>query len=254
LLRFLIRMNAMPQPSRVVACLGSSSTAARGSYDWIADLRSRPRNAGFQFLNFGVGGDLAFNALQRLPSVVECRPQKIVVLIGANDVLARVSRKLRWFLRAWKFLPQRPSPRWFEFNLRRIVVELKQQTDARIGLCSLAPIGEDPHSTDPLQSEINRRIADYGAIIQRIAQAENTAYIRFRESLSAQIQAQPGRSLHDIGIFSMYRDAFRQFVLHRSVDQIAAANGWRFHTDGIHLNSRGGVILANLVQEFIDGC
>jgi hypothetical protein len=29
-------------------------------------------------------------------------------------------------------------------------------------------------------------------------------------------------------------------------------NGWRFHTDGIHLNSRGGIIVADLVQEFID--
>jgi hypothetical protein len=29
-------------------------------------------------------------------------------------------------------------------------------------------------------------------------------------------------------------------------------NGWRFHTDGVHLNSRGGMIVADLVQEFID--
>jgi hypothetical protein len=29
-------------------------------------------------------------------------------------------------------------------------------------------------------------------------------------------------------------------------------NGWRFHSDGVHLNSRGGMLLADLVQEFID--
>jgi len=28
-------------------------------------------------------------------------------------------------------------------------------------------------------------------------------------------------------------------------------NGWRFHTDGVHLNSRGGMIVADLVQEFV---
>jgi hypothetical protein len=49
-----------------------------------------------------------------------------------------------------------------------------------------------------------------------------------------------------------FRDAFRSIVLHRSIDDIARVNGWRFHTDGIHLNSSGGMILANLVQEFID--
>ncbi len=41
-------------------------------------------------------------------------------------------------------------------------------------------------------------------------------------------------------------------MLHWGVDEIARVNGWRFNTDGIHLNSRGGMILANLVQEFID--
>jgi hypothetical protein len=29
-------------------------------------------------------------------------------------------------------------------------------------------------------------------------------------------------------------------------------NGWRFHTDGVHLNSRGAMIVADHVQEFID--
>ncbi len=50
---------------------------------------------------------------------------------------------------------------------------------------------------------------------------------------------------------SFYRDAFRLLVLHRSLDEIAQKNGWRFHTDGLHLNSRGGKMLADLVQEFI---
>jgi len=29
-------------------------------------------------------------------------------------------------------------------------------------------------------------------------------------------------------------------------------NGWQFHTDGVHLNSFGGMIVADLVQGFID--
>ena len=54
----------------VVACLGSSSTAGRGqAFDWIAELKRRPRNQRVRFHNFGVGGDLAYNALERLPKV-----------------------------------------------------------------------------------------------------------------------------------------------------------------------------------------
>jgi hypothetical protein len=41
-------------------------------------------------------------------------------------------------------------------------------------------------------------------------------------------------------------------VLRKSPDQIAELNGWRFHSDGVHVNSRGGLILADLVQDFID--
>jgi lysophospholipase L1-like esterase len=241
----------MPAP-QTIACLGSSSTAARGSYDWIADLQSRPRNANLRLLNFGVGGDLAFNALRRLPTLIAERPQKVVILIGANDVLTRVSRKLRRILRVWKFLPRRPSIQWYEQSLRQIVLQLKHQTDAQIALCSLAPIGENLNSTDPFQQAINRKIRDYNTIIQKIAQEQGTSYIPFYERLMPQIAAFPPRSLTDVHILGMYRDAFRLLVRHWTLDQLAARNGWHFHTDGIHLNPAGGKILADLVQEFLD--
>ena len=77
----------------IVACLGSSSTAGKGqAFNWIGELQRRPQNQRFRFRNLGVGGDLAYNALQRVPEVIACRPQKVVVLIGVNDVL-------RWFQR-----------------------------------------------------------------------------------------------------------------------------------------------------------
>jgi hypothetical protein len=37
-----------------------------------------------------------------------------------------------------------------------------------------------------------------------------------------------------------------------SFDDISRMNGWVFHTDGIHLNSRGGAILVDVVQQFLD--
>ena len=91
--------------------------------------------------NFGVGGDLAYNALQRPSQVIESNPQKIVVLIGANDVLGIVSAKLRKFYRFAKKLPQHSSPEWFRANLQTIVRRLKEDTSADLALCSLAPIG-----------------------------------------------------------------------------------------------------------------
>lgn len=237
----------------VVACLGSSSTAGRGqAFNWIRELEERPRNRHVSFRNFGVGGDLAYNALQRLPDVFRCEPAKVVVLIGGNDVLALVSEKVRRFFRITKHLPQDPSPEWFRDNLREIVRRVKSESGAAVALCSLPPIGEDPSSTNPFQSEINQRIQEHCAIIRDIAREEEASYIAVHEALLAQITQSPGLAMTDFQFLPLYRDAFRVLALRMSPDQIAKSNGWRFHTDGVHLNSRGGRVVADLIQEFID--
>ena len=55
-------------PPVTVACVGSSSTAGKGqAFNWIIELAQRPQNRRFAFRNFGMGGDLSFNVLERLP-------------------------------------------------------------------------------------------------------------------------------------------------------------------------------------------
>src|ERR1700756_5886956 len=71
-----------------VACVGSSTTAAKGTYRWIAELESRPQNGRFRFVNLGVGGDLSFNTVQHLDRVIALRPDRVIVLIGTNDIMA----------------------------------------------------------------------------------------------------------------------------------------------------------------------
>ena len=237
----------------IVACLGSSSMAGKGqAFDWIGELERRPRNKRSCFLNFGVGGDLAYNTLQRLPAVLACHPDKVVVLVGGNDVLALVSRKVRRFFRIWKHLPCEPSPEWFRENFRAIAHSLKTESSATVGLCSLPPIGEDSASANPFQSELNRRIEEYSAIIREIALEQNAGYIAVHEAMLAQIMKSPGRAFTCFRFLPFYRDAFRVLVLHKSPDEVARINGWRFHTDGVHLNNRGGMIVADLVEQFID--
>jgi lysophospholipase L1-like esterase len=242
----------MHRNKTVVACLGSSSTAAKGSYDWIRELRLRPGNRTVAFHNFGVGGDLAYNALRRLPSVVATRPDKVVVLVGGNDVLALISDEARRVFRWWKHLPHDPSPDWYRENMLAIVHGLKQATATDVALCSLAPIGEAPHADSPFQSEVNRRIEEYSGIVQHVSRAEQVTYLPFYEQMHELIVAEPGRAFTEFRFLPFYRDAFRILVLRQSLDDVGRRNGYRFHTDGVHLNSRSGILLANLVQRFID--
>jgi hypothetical protein len=70
--------------------------------------------------------------------------------------------------------------------------------------------------------------------------------------MHAQIMSSRGRAFTRFQFLVFYRDAFRVLILRKSPDEVAQLNGWGFHTDGVHLNSRGGMIVADLVQDFID--
>jgi lysophospholipase L1-like esterase len=185
-----------------LACLGSSTTAAKGAFKWIHELEQRPRNSRIQFLNFGVGGDLAFNALQRVPDVLASRPDRVLVLIGANDVLARVLPRFARLVKRWKRLPRDPSREWFREHLDAIVNRLRAGSRARVALCSLGPIGEDPNSPEPVQRQLNEGIADYSAIIRETAQRYSLDYVPFHERLHEQIVASPGRAFTSFRLLS----------------------------------------------------
>ena len=245
-------MRVQRQPC-VVACLGSSSTAGKGqAFDWIGALQNRLGQERFILRNFGVGGDLAYNTLQRISQVIESNPQKVVVFIGANDVLGIVSSKVKKFYRFVKKLPQDPSPEWFRASLQAIVRRLKEDTAADLALCSLVPIGEDLDSTNPFQRELNLQIRRFSTTIREVASVENIHYISVYEAFIAQMNKSRRRPFTDFRFLPFYRDAFRTLVLGKSPDDVSRLNGWEFHTDGVHLNSRGGLLVADLVQMFID--
>lgn len=249
--RAMVTGAAAGMGTTIVACLGASATAAIGSYDWIRDLAQRSHLASFRFYRFAEGGDLAYNGLGRLPDIIYCHPDDVIILLGENDVLALISKKVAQFDRLTKHLPSEPSPQWYRENMQAIVRRLKSDTTARIALCSLIPIGEDPGSVNPFQAEANRRIEEYNTILKDIAREEAVSYLPLYERLHELILASPGRAFTSFNFLPFYRDVFRQFILHKSHDEIGRLNGWRFHRDGIHLNSRSGKLLADLVQEFI---
>jgi lysophospholipase L1-like esterase len=237
-----------------VACLGSSATAAKGTYKWIDELAKRPQNSRFRFVNFGVGGDLSFDMAGRLGPVLRKAPDRVIVLIGTNDILASAFPRFRRFTRVWKRRAQEPSPIHFKSNLEVITQRLQQHTDATIALSSLAPIGESLRSNDAVQSRLNQLVADYNGIIRDVSRSSGTHYIPFFERFRDQLDRSPtAKPFARFSFAAFYRDyLFREIVLRRSYDEISKKNGWEFHIDGIHLNTRGGRILTDVVQQFLD--
>lgn len=240
--------------SECVACLGSSTTAARGTYNWIAELEKRPRNRRFRFVNLGVGGDLSTNALRRTKAVIDERPDRVIVLVGANDILASVFANYWRVVRVWKRLSRHPSAGLFERNLEQITGALQQHTQARVALSSLAPVGEDPHSTEPVQATLNNLFATYSGIVRDVAARTGAYYIPFYDSFLEQLEAtQRPKPFTRFSFRSFYRDyLIREMICGRTFDEISRINGWEFHIDGVHLNTKGGTVLVNTVQDFLD--
>jgi lysophospholipase L1-like esterase len=186
--------------------------------------------------------------------VITLRPERVIILIGTNDIMATVFPNFRRFARLFKRLHEEPSPARFEENLHFTVHKLQRETNARIGLSSLAPVGEDPNSRHPVQARLNELIATYNGIIRDVASTARTHYIPFWESFEDQlVRAGSAKPFTHFSFASFYRDyLFREVILRQSFDRISRMNGWQFHIDGIHLNTKGGRILTEAVQQFLD--
>lgn len=247
-------MSESAESIETVACLGSSTTASRGTYKWIDELKKRGQNSRFEFVNFGVGGDLSFNTIGVLDRVITLQPQRVIILIGTNDVLASVFPNFRRFVRAFKRVSEEPSPARFEDNLNFIVRKLQRGVHARIALSSLAPLGEDPYSRHPVQALLNELIATYNGIIRKVASARRTDYIPFSELFEDElVRAGTAKPFTHFSFASFYRDYLvREMILRQSFDRISRSNGWQFHIDGVHLNTEGGRILTEAVQQYLD--
>jgi lysophospholipase L1-like esterase len=240
--------------AETVVCLGSSTTASKGTYNWIDELDKRPRNRRFRFINLGVGGDLSFNVLKRVGRVIQAQPDRVIVLIGTNDVLASVFPNVRRFARVCKGVSEEPSPALFKRNLELLTRELRRATNSAIALSSLAPVGEDPHSADPTQALLNKRFSQYNGIIREVSSALGTHYIPFYEAFQEQLdRAKTTKPFTKFSFPAFYRDyVLREMIQRRSFDEISRINGWHFHIDGVHLNTEGGTILTDAVQEYLD--
>lgn len=238
----------------IVACLGSSSTAGKGqAFDWIGELARRPRNARYEFHNFGIGGDLACDALDRVDTVLAVHPNRVIVWVGGNDALAMVSPKARRLFRIMKFAPRLSSQARFQESLSAIVQRMTS-AGARVALCSLAPIGEAPASEQAFQAALNSAVRDLNASIRHVAHVQGADYIPIFEAFDAALALDPGRAFTEFRLLPIYRDAFRSLVLRMSPDEVGRLNGWKFHSDGIHLNRHGGMIAADLIQSYLDDC
>ena len=233
---------------KVVVCVGDSITHGRVSHNYVDLVAERVRGQGIVFVNAGINSELAWNVVQRLDTIVACRPDVVTVLIGTNDANATLSEKNS--RRAFKKmkLPRAPTRPWYLENLRQICTVLKSRTHAKIALLSLPPMGEAPGSSGWNQS------LEFSKMIRVEAAHQGVAYLPLNETMTRYLSTMRHRPKYtDVSGYLpiMYKGVFYHFVMGKSFDAISEANGFLLVTDFLHLNGHGASMAADLIEGFV---
>ncbi len=148
---------------RVIACIGDSLTHGNIGECWVESLRNEyPEDT---VLNEGINGDVVWQVIKRIQSIINCHPDIIILMIGSNDAMASFNKKSGERYKSKNKLPEIPT---FE-NYQKLLPKLldKLNGTSKIALCTLPPIGENKDSA------INEHVRKFNDFIELTAKNKN---------------------------------------------------------------------------------
>jgi lysophospholipase L1-like esterase len=233
----------------VIVFAGDSITHGQVGENYVTMISERSNNQKYDFVNAGINSELAWNLLQRIDEIIECEPEIVTILIGTNDANAMTSEKERKSYVKRMNLPKMPDQEWYQDSLTKIVRTLQEGTQAKIGLISIPPIGEDPNH---LAFRIS---SDYVTVIKEVASLAGVTYLPFHEKMLEYLEHHPGNPAYHIKWekIEMFIACFKKYILRKDWDSIGESRGFQAHIDYLHLNTKSALILTNLIEEFIRG-
>ena len=233
---------------KVVACLGDSHTQGTMAHNFVNDLAVQMGDKGYDFINAGVNGDLVYNALHRVEDVIECEPDYIIILIGTNDILARLSKSNEIHFEIKKQLPQKPTESWFIQNLRQLISLLKLHTNAKIAILSLPLISEDSDSV------AFKAAVEYSKQIHAVAQETNITYLPLNErQLEYYETHRPTKQKRVVrSPFAYFIPSFKNYVMKKSWEEISQEAGLSLTIDTVHQNKMAAQMIEQLVRGFLE--
>ncbi len=198
-------------------------------------------------VNAGINGDFAWNILQRVEEMIECKPDIVFILVGSNDALSQLPITCIWAAQRRKHLPERPTKGWFEESLRHLVRRFLDESSAQVVLMSIPPIGED------LRSNALQVSKTYSSAIKEISRELGVEYLPIHEEMVQYLRHHTPNPTYQLknAIRGMVVAMVRHFVFGKSWDAIANDSEQVLHVDYIHLNSTGASIIADSVREYL---
>lgn len=213
-----------PTGKRVAVIFGASTIHGRVGIDALPAVRSRL--PAWEIVNAGHNGDTCARLLARIEPVLACKPDAVVVETGGNDAI------------------DDKSAEDFVRDLTALVDRL-QLSEAHLALCSFQVAGDD------LTTPLNRRLGEYTQVLRTLAAERKLGYLPLRERMMAELEDHPGGSAWNRNLGMVMASMLERHILRRSVDEQSRRRGFRFNPDGLHLNTRGSMLLSDVIVEYL---
>ena len=232
---------------RIIACIGDSLTHGNIGQSWVDYLRQEFPND--VFLNEGINGNTAWQVIQRLDQILQCKPYLIILMIGTNDALGSfdINSGLRY--KKKNELPEVPTFEKYKKHFNELIEKIGLQS--KIAICTLPPIGEN------VNSEVNKHINLFNDYIKLIANQKKLSLLPVSDALWSDIQSRtyPSKLEYNPKVIPLFRrifgGIFHHYIFKKSWNDISSAKGQWILFDQIHLNERGAEIVYKLAKDFI---
>lgn len=231
-----------------VVFLGDSITQGQISANYVSLLAERFSPGQFRLINYGINNDTTYNLKRRLWLAIARRPDVAIILIGTNDVIASLSPVKAFSYLFLKSLWTWPTLSAAYRNLDAMVDRLKEGTTARIALASIPVLGEN-FSSKPM-----KRVCAYNKNVQAIARMEGVTYLpvfeRQRDYLVSKDEA--ARQAYSGSVLPTLQLAWHLFRTGSSFDSYSQEMGYTLLTDGVHMNTTGAQLIADVIAEYLE--
>lgn len=227
---------------RILFC-GDSLTEGSLGVSYVDSLQARfPQH---QMINYGQGGDTVLSLYRRLQELPEGESYDLAFLwVGVNDIF----QKVRWHYRILAWLRKQPRAKsTAEFRERyAAALDLLAGKAKRVVAASPMILGEE------VDNRWNPELARLSEIVALLAkERERVIFVDLHLAFAGRLASRPVSSYLPDSAVQVLRDS-RELEATRSVDQISEIRGLHYTLDGVHLNSAGAKVVADLFSEWIE--
>ncbi|AIO18397.1 GDSL-like Lipase/Acylhydrolase [Candidatus Izimaplasma bacterium HR1] len=225
-----------------VAFLGDSITKGVPKVSYfemlLQDLDS------YELTNYGKGGDTVDSLLKRIKKIKHLEEYDLVfVFIGVNDVYSKINRK-------HEVMKALRRQYWSKDNVefRALYYDLIKYLDTKCRKVVIIPpllFGEN------LKSKWNEELKEYIEVIKDIL--KEYPHIDYLDVYSAFVEYLKDKEVVDYIPESLFRTGMDAAVLvnNQLADQESDERGLHLTLDGVHLNSKGAKLTADIIADYI---